>query len=205
MLGLQMELFCARLPTLGCLVTFFAVVTGVVQAAQRSYIIEDSDSSVTYSPADQWSSQPGCKRCLIKLDPSLAHGGDWHDATHLRNKDNRSFTISLEGTGVRVFNILANQVYTYPPTTETHLTFFLDGMECGSGFDHIPSSSPDPEFNALVYSTENLDNGPHTLVVQARPDAESVILFDFAEIIVEEPDPWYYTYVSSNSGVSIPQ
>ncbi|KAI0704702.1 hypothetical protein C8Q76DRAFT_180794 [Earliella scabrosa] len=162
-------------------------------------IDDQSGDSVTgilprYEPPAAWQHGNGCKECIIRPDPSQVYKGTWRDTTlEPLNIDPfpspHTITIQFVGAAVYVYNLLANTVDGYPngkppPTT---LTFALDGESAGD-FSHTPTSAVGYEYNALVYSNDNLADAGHTLLIQATGDW-SLVLFDYVIYTSTEPDP----------------
>ncbi|KAI9066503.1 hypothetical protein FKP32DRAFT_1610016 [Trametes sanguinea] len=134
-------------------------------AHARDIAVDDSNSAISYSPADQCD-------CTIHPDASKAFDGTWHDTTQM------TITFSFTGTAIQVFNILP-PVVPSAPTTHTDLTFILD--------DLVVSSGADFQYNVRVFSQDNLDNKAHTLVIQTTGGIESVVLFDY--LVYTTPPP----------------
>ncbi|KAG5653530.1 hypothetical protein H0H81_012471 [Sphagnurus paluster] len=103
----------------------------------------------------------------------------------------------LPGTAIYVFFILANFQGEGVPT-ETFCNFTLDGRAAGS-FSHKPTSSPDLEYNALVFSRTNLSNTNHQLVVSTSGIADRNIFLNFDYAIYTSDDN-----STTGSGVSGP-
>ncbi|KNZ78100.1 hypothetical protein J132_02291 [Termitomyces sp. J132] len=91
-----------------------------------------------------------------------------------------SIQFSFQGSAIYVYFILPNFVST-GTTTETLCNFTLDG-DSVSTFRHIPSTSHDYIFNALVFSKENLPgNNSHTLLISTSGlDRDVFTSFDYA-------------------------
>ncbi|KAI0830827.1 hypothetical protein BC628DRAFT_1355776 [Trametes gibbosa] len=151
----------------------------------RDIIVDDTDPSIVYSPADQWSQGASCETCTIHPDRSLAQDGTWHDSTNEPSQPTRSITFSFTGVEVKIFNILSGPVSS-APTTHVDLTFELDG-ETQTPFVYDPPDGSTFQYNALVFSAVNLDNKTHSLVIQGKTGVLSVILFDY--IVYTVPDP----------------
>ncbi|KAI0756235.1 hypothetical protein C8Q80DRAFT_1065426, partial [Daedaleopsis nitida] len=136
-----------------------------------------------YSPSDGWNQGEDCSICTIRPDPSQAHGETWRDITSSADVATpHSFDFQFTGTGIAVFNIICNQQVNGQPTA-TNLQFFLDGQEDGNNFLHSPDPNGAPfVYNVGVYSHSGLQNGVHTLRVQAIPGMDSLILFDYLQV-----------------------
>ncbi|KAG6872611.1 hypothetical protein C0995_008356 [Termitomyces sp. Mi166 len=83
------------------------------------------------------------------------------------------------GTAVYVYFILANFVGDNIPT-QTVCDFALDGSYVSS-FHHIPTSSTEFNYGALVFSKDNLSNEQHTLNISTSGLNELLwVCFDYA-------------------------
>ncbi|KAI0800513.1 hypothetical protein C8Q74DRAFT_1214422 [Fomes fomentarius] len=151
--------------------------------------IDDRDTRITYFPSDRWTEQPGCTNCTIKPDGQQAFQGTWHDTTRLSSDtDPLYLEVKFAGTSVRVFNILCNQQSTSFQPTTTNLDFFLDGEWVNTFTNPSGSGSDDFTYNFRVFQLLGLDNVEHVLRVQATPNTDSFILFDYVEYTFEPPD-----------------
>lgn len=75
------------------------------------------------------------------------------------------------------FCILANNVPS--ATTLTNLTFTLDGAQVGT-FVHVPTSSPDYQYNFPVYANASIPGGRHLFTISIAGDTNSsVVVFDY--------------------------
>ncbi|KAJ2987130.1 hypothetical protein NUW54_g9520 [Trametes sanguinea] len=148
--------------------------------------VDDSNSAISYSPADQWSQGISCSDCTIHPDASEAFDGTWHDTTYNPLQSSpMTITFSFTGTAIQVFNILP-PVVPSAPTTHTDLTFILDDLVVSS-YQADPASGADFQYNVKVFSQDNLVNKAHTLVIQTTSGIESVVLFD--HLVYTVPDP----------------
>lgn len=159
-----------------------------VMSLQTNRTIDDQfGDSVTgvlpeYSPPALWDKGITCANCTVHLDPSRVLYGSWHDTTHRPGEpDQHSITMRFNGTAVYVYNIVANTIPDNPNVVHgSNMTFSIDGALVGT-FVHIPSSSTAYEYNYTVFSSTNLPNTEHTVVVQTTGDSvSSLILFDYA-------------------------
>ena len=111
------------------------------------------------------------------------------------------------GTAVYVYGIIANTVPDVPTIVHgMNMTFSLDGALVGT-FVHQPSTSTTYEYNYTLFSSVNLANTEHTLVVQTAGDnASSLILFDYAVYTFDDEasvtSPSSRTQVSSAADMS---
>ncbi|KAH9858313.1 hypothetical protein C2E23DRAFT_880942 [Lenzites betulinus] len=168
----------------------------------RDIVVDDTDSSLVYSPPDQWSQGADCQVCAIHPDPSDALDGTWHDTTSTGTQP-RSIQFSFTGIAVEVFNILSGPVTSDNSAVTAHvdLTFTLD-EGAPTGFVYDPSEGSTFQYNVQVFSATNLANTSHTLVIQAREGVSSVILFDYIKYTVPDPPAQLTTVVSSTSTTS---
>ncbi|KAL7285155.1 hypothetical protein ACG7TL_000247 [Trametes sanguinea] len=85
---------------------------------------------------------------------------------------NASFT----GTAVYVYNLIANTVPSV--STETNLSFSIDGTYMGQ-YIHIPDPyQPKIIYNVSVFSHTRLANQTHFIEIRASGSKASLILFD---------------------------
>ncbi|KAF8077620.1 hypothetical protein FPV67DRAFT_1462396 [Lyophyllum atratum] len=127
-----------------------------------------------------------CAGCRVKADRSLAFKGSWTSATFRPEVGPISIELNFTGTAIYVFFILAN--FVAPGiTTETACNFTLDGQFAGS-FQHTPSTSTEFQYNASVFTGENLANINHNLVISSSGlDRHVFMSFDYAIYTVDEP------------------
>ncbi|KAL1951072.1 hypothetical protein VTO73DRAFT_221 [Trametes versicolor] len=144
----------------------------------------------TYRPPGDWTHGDECISCNLypanlghtsssgaPVDPAQAFNGTWHYTTWLPGSLRRNITVQFVGQAVYVFNIIANVVLS--ATTNTTLTFSLDGEIVGH-YSHLPDpSGPDLMYNVAVYSNHSLPYGDHTLVISAEGKGPSLVLFDY--------------------------
>lgn len=189
--------------------SFFAVLFVLTRFAFSGAVtvrIDDGDTRITYFPSDEWTAQPGCTSCTVKPDGKQAFQGTWHDTTHLSSyPDPLYLEVKFEGTSVQVFNILCSQQSTSFQPTTTNLDFFLDGELVDTFTNTSDSSSDDFIYNFPVFQSLRLDNMEHVLRVQATPNTDSFILFDYIEYTSEPPTavPPPTTTTSSTTTTSI--
>ncbi|EJF62029.1 hypothetical protein DICSQDRAFT_43438, partial [Dichomitus squalens LYAD-421 SS1] len=127
------------------------------------------------SPSEDCDS---CKITLAILDVHRIHNHTWHDATHTPGLTPAQIIVNFTGTAVYVHNIVPKFL---PNNTATfaNISFTVDGADIGS-FLHTPDLSTEViQYNQLVHSITGLSNGPHTLVMTADGDTESLVLFDY--------------------------
>lgn len=72
---------------------------------------------------------------------------------------------------------------SYSPITSRHFppdkSDFLSGRRRNRTFVHNPSPDPTYEYNVLVYSSTDLDNAPHSIIISTSGITPSVLLFDY--------------------------
>lgn len=156
-----------------------------------------------YYPSDRWSQGALCANCSAKLDSSRVAYHSWHDTTQDPRHTTHSVTVRFTGVAVYVYNALANDQPGV--ATLTNLTFTLDNIFAGS-FTHTAIDDPDPAYDVLVYSNNNMENKAHTLTMAAAAlvgSKSSLILFDYVvyTVIDNEQPP----VPSSTSGVPVSQ
>ncbi|RPD64605.1 hypothetical protein L226DRAFT_40200 [Lentinus tigrinus ALCF2SS1-7] len=160
-------------------VVLLLTARGILGASNRTIDDDYADGTptapVNYSPPDQWSQGALCgSSCTTRVDAAQTYDHTYHLAEYSSlSKASSSMYIQIQflGTAVYVYNILSN-------TTETILSFTLDGVDDGHSFLHTPTTGEDVQYNALVYSNTNLSNVAHTLTI--LPEPGSVVLFDYA-------------------------
>ncbi|KAL7285016.1 hypothetical protein ACG7TL_000105 [Trametes sanguinea] len=173
------------LPWFREIVIIAAAILGVHSLDIR---VDDSNATISYSPADQWSQGITCGDCTIHPDASHAFEGTWHDTTYIpQRSDPMTITFSFTGTAIQVFNILP-PVVSAAPTTHTDLTFILDS-EVVHSFKADPASGADFQYNVQVFRQDELENIEHTLTIQTTSGIESVVLFDYLIYTVPDPPP----------------
>ncbi|THV03976.1 hypothetical protein K435DRAFT_835569 [Dendrothele bispora CBS 962.96] len=159
----------------------------------------------TYFPetVGVWKDQT-CSDCKINPNKSLALDETWTAATYHPSDGNVSMSFNFHGTAVYIFFILANNISS--ATTKTECNFTLDGAVVGN-YNHSPSSSPDLNYKATVFSKTSLPNQDHTFQIGAAGlEYEVFINFDYA-IYTFENDSTLSTSTSAsseNSGTSDP-
>ncbi|KAF5365956.1 hypothetical protein D9758_006726 [Tetrapyrgos nigripes] len=147
------------------------------QAALFDSTVDDDSAdsrgtSIQYAPADSWNFPSGCEAggCSVQLDPSQINGGTWHESTFsavsgegYKNPNkvlNASLTFS--GNAIYVYRVLAR---TQQPSSNTDMTFYIDGQFVGALQKPAPGSSG-YDYNVLVYVNTSLSPGLHTFVLQ---------------------------------------
>ncbi|KAG6915336.1 hypothetical protein DXG01_012108 [Tephrocybe rancida] len=131
----------------------------------------------TYLPY-AWQT-PACGGCAVKPPLDDVFLGTYSALTYMQeNFPSMSIQFSFKGTAIYVYFILANNVAPQV-TTETLANFTLDG-QLVSTFNHIPSNSPDYQFNSLVFSKDGLSNVQHTLSISTTGNRHLYTNFDYA-------------------------
>ncbi|KAJ6605444.1 hypothetical protein DFH09DRAFT_897385 [Mycena vulgaris] len=115
-----------------------------------------------------------CAECVIRPDPTKAFGGTWYEGTQLPGELAPSVTLSFTGAFKHCLCILANTVPDAITTSD--LSFTLDGTPIAT-FSHVPDSSSDFVYAALVFSVDGLGRGPHRLVLATDNSAGSLVMF----------------------------
>ncbi|KAK7008272.1 hypothetical protein R3P38DRAFT_3211197 [Favolaschia claudopus] len=163
-----------------------ALSSGSVKTAIIDDTTGDSNTGAQPVYTGTFSSNSDCSSCVVHPDPSEAHGGTWHDSSQFNGAPAIGVTLSFTGTGIDVFCILAN---TLPNTdTITSLAITLDGSP-QQPFLHTPDSSSSYVYNAKVFSTSGLSQGPHEVVLLTNRPEGSLLLFDYAQYTFEVADP----------------
>ncbi|KAG6885300.1 hypothetical protein C0993_003461 [Termitomyces sp. T159_Od127] len=132
---------------------------------------------------------PECSGCSIKPPTEKAFMQTYSAFTYMEEKmPSMSIQFSFQGTAVYVYFILANSVND-GVTTETLCDFLLDGKNV-STFHHIPTSSPNFDFNALAFNRTNLTNINHELkILTSGVNRHLFTSFDYAEYTFDDTVP----------------
>ncbi|KAI0325588.1 hypothetical protein GY45DRAFT_1330060 [Cubamyces sp. BRFM 1775] len=139
-----------------------------------------------FLPTDLWNIGQTCTACSIRaghpIDPGQVFDGTWHDATHYSDSDpDRIVQVSFTGHAIYVYHTIVN-ILDPETSTRTNLTFYIDSEYVGS-YMHNPTSNvstPSVFYQMLVYSSDTLEQGEHTLQVIASGSSTVLILFDYA-------------------------
>ncbi|EJD35802.1 hypothetical protein AURDEDRAFT_175141 [Auricularia subglabra TFB-10046 SS5] len=135
---------------------------------------------------------PECLNCIARPDPTLVFGGTWHDRSVGVTYGPATVSLSFNGTKIYAFCILFNDIGTR--SNSTRLSFYLDGA-LNSTKDFLHTSNPAEDhylYNQLVYESEPVAAGPHSLVISNWADNQtgSLVLFDYAVYVTStEGDP----------------
>ncbi|KAF8334498.1 hypothetical protein F5887DRAFT_892651 [Amanita rubescens] len=142
-----------------------------------------------YQPNGAWNGV-NCSGCLYNPNKSLAFDGTWSAATYNPGLNNMNITFSFTGVAIWIFFILQN-ANDVPSgiTSNTACNFTLDGLLVHTYYSPQPSEiAPGYQYNVSAYSSQNLRNDKHTLVISTNDYPINVYLnFDYA----------IYTYVYS--------
>ncbi|KAI0673888.1 hypothetical protein C8Q78DRAFT_1019675 [Trametes maxima] len=164
---------------------FLLLAAAHLHVVAKVHTVDDTDPSIQYSPANQWSQGATCSGCAIHPEAQNAFKGTWHDTTyHPDGGGLRSFSFTFNGTSVRVFNILPGALPSPPVqgvTSHVDLAFELDGHPAEPPLFTYDPDGDTFQYRAAVFSSGPLVNTEHTLVVSATTGVESVILFDYIE------------------------
>jgi len=155
----------------------------------------------TYSPTDKWSPGQDCSICVAQPDKNSAFQGSWHDGT-FDSGDTQPLSISFNFTGsaLNVYCIMDNQIGY---TTNTSLTFTLDGDTVGPPFTHSPDPTAPPfQYNVSVYSNSSIPDGLHQFTMSAGGNNDSLVLFDYAAYLFQDTSTSPITSSSSSSSTS---
>ncbi|EJD35777.1 hypothetical protein AURDEDRAFT_175174 [Auricularia subglabra TFB-10046 SS5] len=131
---------------------------------------------------------PPCPDCKANPDPTLVLDGTWHDRSVDVTYGPATVSLNFEGTKIYAFCILFNDIGTR--SDRTRLSFYLDGaLNSTQDFLHMPNPAEDHYlYNRLVYESEPLTAGNHSLVISNWADSKtgSLILFDYALYTMED-------------------
>ncbi|KAG6840976.1 hypothetical protein C0991_002958 [Blastosporella zonata] len=141
---------------------------------------------------------PACGGCKIKPPLDDVFMQTYSALTYMQEKfPFMSIQFSFQGifflsafvkegsTAIYVYFILANNVGP-EITSETLANFTLDGQLIET-YHHIPTSSPDYEFNALVFSQDSLPNTNHILLISTSGvDRHLFTSFDYAKYTFDD-------------------
>ena len=150
-------------------------------------------SPPTYLPQDNktWHAGTPTENCTIcAIQPSELAVDQildqtWHHGTYFIGTP-ISVEVTFTGTAVYVYNVVPN---TLPGAdTQVNISFAIDGETVGTFF-HPNDSSSIILYNHLVYSHASLSNTPHTLVMSASGDQESLIFFDYLLFTTDVDNP----------------
>ncbi|KAF8711510.1 hypothetical protein AX14_013227 [Amanita brunnescens Koide BX004] len=153
-----------------------------------------------YLPNGPWNGV-SCSNCAINPNASLAFDKTWSAATYNPGLKNMNITFSFTGVAIVIFFILANgNDLPTGITANTACNFTLDGLLVHTFFSPQPDeSTPEYQYNVTGYSTEELSNENHTMVISTNDYPINVYVnFDYAIYTADEPD----NTTSSTSGPS---
>lgn len=155
---------------------------------QRTHRLPDYISNTVWKARSQ---ADGCtSNCGLNIDLQQVHDGTWHGKeTHADEKPSY-VSLNFNGTTIYVYCVLANNIGI--AAQDTRLSFYFDGASNPAGdFLHTADTKVDGFlYNQLVFASEALDSGPHTLVVKssAEGDSGSLFVFDYALYTTEIDD-----------------
>ncbi|EJD35799.1 hypothetical protein AURDEDRAFT_130433 [Auricularia subglabra TFB-10046 SS5] len=151
-----------------------------------------------YASDDPWKARrlgDGCTTCGAQPDGTRARNGTWHDKTTFANQSPSTVTVSFNGTNIYIYCILVNNIGL--TNQDTRLSFELDGVASHPFFHPANLSSFGFLYDQLVYASETLSAGVHSVTVTnaassgysyGGENSGSIILFDYAVYTMEEPD-----------------
>ncbi|KAJ7174701.1 hypothetical protein C8R46DRAFT_1189404 [Mycena filopes] len=163
----------------------------------------DSQSSISYSPANVWVVGSTTNHGRVSPDPSLAFDSTWHDATDDTTPDHAGTTpifmeVTFQGTGIDIRCIIANNKNDptgtgIPPFTGTKsdYSFFIDGVAQNRDYNHEAGTTGDVFlYNTSVFSTTGLSAASHTLklLLNGGPQVDGSVLLLFDSAIVTADD-----------------
>ncbi|OCH96619.1 hypothetical protein OBBRIDRAFT_718250 [Obba rivulosa] len=125
-----------------------------------------------YKPASggsipAWNVGQDCPGCFAQPDPDQTYLHTWHDGT-TGIMTPMSASINFEGTALYVYCILVHSAVDSYFTTNTNLSFSIDGEVVGSFLDNSPvpaGSNSTYNYNVLVYSIDNLPHAQHSFTL----------------------------------------
>ncbi|EJD35790.1 hypothetical protein AURDEDRAFT_175130 [Auricularia subglabra TFB-10046 SS5] len=138
-------------------------------------------------------------------DGTQAYNGTWHDrSTFIQDPAPSTITLDFSGTRIYVFFILFNNIGTV--NNNTRLQFYMDGLsDPTKEFLHLGDPAGEKYlYNQLVYDSQALKHGDHTLRVSSYSNGTdgSVALFDYAVYTTEiDDDPTPHT---SPAAIALP-
>ncbi|TFK21302.1 hypothetical protein FA15DRAFT_672689 [Coprinopsis marcescibilis] len=160
----------------------------IVAGVPSSHNIDDQrgDSRIggsrpIYLPLGRWEDQ-NCLECLDKPDARRTHDGTFTQTTYDRGGSLVSIDLAFEGTAIDVYFVLVNELLRGTVVTELNIT--LDSRE-NTSFTYTPDRpSATFEYDRNVFSSGQLPNGNHTLVISTG----SFVIFDYATYTYDD-DP----------------
>ncbi|EJD35797.1 hypothetical protein AURDEDRAFT_175136 [Auricularia subglabra TFB-10046 SS5] len=155
---------------------------------QRTHRVPDYISNAIWKAR---SRNDGCSsNCGLSVDLTRVHDGTWHGMETHADEPPSNISIAFNGTKMYVFCVLTNDVGI--AAQDTRLSFYLDESSSPAGdFLHTADTAVKGFlYNQLVFASEALDAGPHTLVVKSYADGNSgsLIVFDYAVYSTETDD-----------------
>ncbi|KAH9842687.1 uncharacterized protein C8Q71DRAFT_733970 [Rhodofomes roseus] len=158
-------------------------------ACNRTIDDTDGDSVTGVHPrySSYWNDGPSCSGCSAQPEADETFHGTWHDTTsnNPMGSPAHNVSISFQGTAIWVYCVVPN--YILNADTLVNIDFTLDG-EFSNTYTHSPEQSDTYDYNVTVYSNTTLKNIKHTLVLTAKDDSPSIILFDWAMYTFEDEE-----------------
>ncbi|EJD35784.1 hypothetical protein AURDEDRAFT_188603 [Auricularia subglabra TFB-10046 SS5] len=135
-----------------------------------------------------------CNECRAQPDGTRVFKGTWHDKSTYEKDPRATVSLEFSGTRIYVFFVLFNEIDT--GLKNTRLRFYLDGSPDAAGeFLHLlDPAGPQYLYDQLVFDSQSLEFGNHTLLVSSYSDGTtgSLSLFDYAVYTTDDdpqPDP----------------
>ncbi|KAI1790960.1 hypothetical protein LXA43DRAFT_457302 [Ganoderma leucocontextum] len=147
-------------------------------ASPQNITIDDADDSIQYSGNWKTTCPPSLKYACPDLNktynktlhwvwpPATAHSHD-------------TITVRFTGTGVYVYNVLANSLFhgfAISEVTQANITFTIDGSLVGKYGQSEDSAGGGYLYHSPVYANASLSNAQHVLVITGH---NSLVLFDY--------------------------
>ncbi|KAI0809265.1 hypothetical protein BC629DRAFT_1106622 [Irpex lacteus] len=152
-----------------------------VAADRANVTVDDSSSDIVYAPLSGWNVENDCNGCTAHPDPSLTHGGTWHDTSFPPNgtaQDLRTASLEFTGSALYVFCIISQSIDH--PFGTSDMTFSIDGNVVGH-YTSVPSGDKTYDYNVPVYANDSVGSGSHSFTVtNGTPGGpETLLLLDY--------------------------
>jgi len=160
----------------------------LVVLAQADYKLDDTNSTIQYGPAGNWT------RSGFVVDTSKVVNGTLTHST-CSSEDDCYMTFPFVGTGINVYNVIREQL-NISITVDENLpsTFVYSNTSCF--VPEIGSTHPQGCYNVSVYNNQSLPYANHTLTIDMFTyiysdisDALSDFYFDYAVISSPSQSP----------------
>ncbi|KAJ7274028.1 hypothetical protein C8J57DRAFT_1314304 [Mycena rebaudengoi] len=189
--------------------TFAKLVTTLIDDAFPG----DTQSSVSYSPAESWGPGSSTSHGRVSPDASKAQFGTWHDTTADTELGTTPtfMEVIFRGTGIDLRCIIANNKAAILPGTGTksNYSFFIDSVAQNRDFVHEAGTTGDALlYNMSVFRIDGLSNDVHTVKLLANGgpgvDGSVLLLFDYA-IVTSDDGTGDGSSITSAGGVNTSQ